>query len=239
MKTKNAIMGISLALSLGVASLANAAPVARVAEMAKTKFSSFEKFREKNGKDLEAVAANKDLMEAIKPSEAARRVKTTLEEASKIAGGKDLNGYATMVIKGKRGKGIDAIEAMTAIDQAIRDLGNKADAAEVQSFRTTLDAVSEFMFLIGTYGQLAPRNNEHIRDSINFEPNRDVSFKAAEKLLEILPDVMTKFETTRREAYTQFLGEVNKLLQQGYTPAEALFKILGKDKLQKLIECTL
>lgn len=244
MKTRNAIMGLTIALSLGVGYYANAAGLG-IGKVVLEKFRTFEKDKAAGAKELREAVEKKALLESLK-SPLAKRMTLNIDVVqkanSKVTSGQ-LKDFSLRVMKDS--KGADTLEVLARYAEEIQ--AKKSSAAteveqnELKSMQDTFDTVSTLIDLVG--GKTNLGNAEHT--------SNPEAVKAAEKLLEILPDIMLNFtakgeafkaDSTRREAYTKLLKEVldemgpagNKMAL-----ADALMKILGPKKLKKLIECTL
>jgi hypothetical protein len=244
MKTKNAIMGLTIALSLGVGHYTNAAGLG-MGKAVLEKYRGFEKDKAASAKELTEAINKKTALDSLKSPFAKKLAAnaTTVSRANpKITEG-NLRDFSLRVMKDS--KGVDTVEVLARYSEEIKAketvAATEVERNEIKSMQDTFESVSTLIDLIGGKSNLG--NSEHT--------SNPEAVKAAEKLLEILPDLMLNFtakgeafkaDNTRREAYTKLLKEVlNEMGPAGnkMALADALLKILGPEKLKKLIECTL
>jgi hypothetical protein len=236
-------MSLSIALSLGVVSIGQAAIVGKAVEKS---FRSYEELKATKSGELAEVFAKKAMLSSLK-SDFAKRINTNVDEVNRVnASRTNANGlrdFALMKVKDHSNKGaevssgVDAIEALNTIAKEIKRLESEAktdaDKTEITSLQKSVEVISEFVSTIGELGYVG---------LVNADGSTPVLAKEAmETLIKITPDILVKFEGSRREAYTQLIGKINELIRSGkMAPADALRKVLNDDKkLEALKGCKL
>lgn len=244
MRTRNAIMSLSIALSLGVVSIGQAAIVGKAVEKS---FRNYEEMKATKSGELAEVFAKKAMLSSLK-SEFAKRINVNVDEVNRANASKTstngLKDFALMKIKDHSNKGVevssgvDAIEALNTIAKEIKRLESEAkteaDKAEIASLQKSMEVISEFASIIGETGGILVSSDPS-------NPTPVLAKEAMETLIKITPDILVKFEESRREAYTQLIGKINELIRSGrMAPADALRKVLNDDKkLEALKGCKL
>jgi hypothetical protein len=230
MKTRNTIVGLSIALSLGVASMANAA--ALIGKAVEAKSAEFEKFKaDKSGEILE-VYKNKASVDSLK-TETAKRILSDITEVNKA------NAQKTSVNQLKAfaltHKGVDTVATLSIISKEITrlqgDVKTAEDKAELASLQSATATIAEFVDTIGGSMLVSADPNK---------PTPPLAKEALEKVIEILPNIMVKFESAQRAKYVQVLADMTAKMRTGLAPADALRAAINDDaKLEALKGCKL